>query len=39
MNLFLALLILHHGGHLNVLTVLGTLFLWLAHLVYHTHSD
>lgn len=39
MTLFITLLLLHQTGHLNVLTVLGTLFLWLAHLVYHTHSD
>lgn len=39
MNLFIALLLLHHTGHFDALTILGTLVLWFAHLVYHTHSN
>lgn len=35
MNLFIALLILHHTGHLNLPTVLGVCLLWFAHLCYH----
>lgn len=34
MTLFIALLLLHHTGHLDPLTVLGTLVLWVAHLIY-----
>jgi hypothetical protein len=41
MTLFIALLLLHLGGHFDPLTILGTCFLWLAHLVFHTptHPD
>ena len=35
MTLFIALLLLHLAGHLNALTIIGTLVLWVAHLHYH----
>ena len=38
MTLFIALLLLHLSGHLNALTVLGTLVLWVAHLIAHNNS-
>ena len=35
MNLFIALLILHHVGHFDALTITGTVILWLAHISFH----
>lgn len=35
MNLFIALLLLHHTGHFDALTIIGTCILWLAHISFH----
>jgi hypothetical protein len=35
MTLFISLLILHHTGHFDPLTITGTVILWLAHIIYH----
>lgn len=36
MTLFIALLLLHHTGPFDPLTVIGTCFLWLAHLTFRS---
>lgn len=39
MTLFIALLLLHHTGHFDALTITGTVLLWFAHVFHHSCTD
>ena len=39
MTLFIALLILHHTGHFDALTIAGAVLLWFAHILHHSCTN